>query len=154
MRWQSFVNALFVGGLVLLSQCSRIDCIGGTMETRTKDYAGDKNATAPYADKTKLKVSSGCDTAGCDYILVARVCLHNPLDKDKTADVHCDYYAGAWKAQSNERKAVEVAQHSSKCVELQQIITGISRSLEVGATCITTWQPPVWPKWPPDYGTW
>jgi len=140
MKWQAFVNALFFGSLTMLTQCSRIDCIGGTRETKTKDYFGDKTATEPYTDKTKLSMGSGCNTSGCDYTLVARVCLHNPLDKDKTANVHCDYYAGNWKAKDNERKGVEVERHSSKCVELQQMITGISRSLEVGVTCITTWR--------------
>lgn len=137
---QKTVNIIFLASLLALTQCQRMDCIGGTRETKTKDYFGKKDAVEPYADKTKLKVGSGCDTSGCDYTLLARVCLHNPTTKIQTANTHCDYYAGDWKAKSNERKGVKVKQRSSKCVELQQIITGIGRELKVGVTCATTWR--------------
>lgn len=136
---QKTANLIFILLLLSLAHCQRIDCVGGTRETKTKEYFGDKSATSPYADKTKLSVSSGCNSSGCDYTLLARVCLHNPTDKTRSADIHCDYYAGDWKANSNERNDVEVVEHSSKCVEIQQQITGISRSMDVGVTCITTW---------------
>ena len=140
-RWLNVFTILLLVGF---SSCDRLDCWGGTLESKDKPYQGDKTKTTPYADKPVLQMGPGsCDTftKHCGYFPLAKSLLHNPTSAEVTADVNCKIFIGNWEAGKNKRTGVKVKAKGSKMVEIQfniDIIGG--QQSAVGIKCDVYWK--------------
>ena len=113
--------------VLLFGNCERVDCWGGTQESKNKEYRGSADAFTPYHDvSSKLLVISGKETGS--FFATVTVWLHNPDGTPMKTDVMCKLVrtsAGApgvteeHIAGRNTRKDVTVKPKSSKVVKLQ-----------------------------------
>lgn len=130
MKLQQTVNLLFLALLIGLTQCTNTcDPVGGTRETKMKDYKGDPAAKEPYATHHAPKLGRwskdrNCAATGCTYNFTERVMIHNPLTKKINVTTTCRWlYNGEYEAAKNVRKNTTVDAKASRGVELGHMVT-------------------------------
>ena len=122
-----FQKIVLLALVLTFANCDRLDCWGGTQESKDKDYKGKAGVYAPYhAVEEKLWVIQGKETGS--FFATVTIWLHNPTGNQQKTDVTCKLVrtsAGApgvteeHTAGKNTRKGVTVKPKSSKEVKLQ-----------------------------------
>lgn len=115
------MKCLLVLPLLVLVTCSG-EC--GTRQTKVKPYEGKSGISTPHWNiENTSHIPSQCTGSMCSYFFTVRVMLHNPTNREVTADVKCVFaYEDGYEGDGNKRSNIKIPANHSRGVELQDLV--------------------------------